>query len=461
MHRSMIVLVALVALSMILPGCRKPAKVILTKDQRSRIEENILKEPPAPKFPVNANFGDLIRLVGVDLSAEEIRGGQEMTITWYWECIKPVSGAWKVFVHLELPAGKRMVLDHIPVGELYPISQWQQGEIIRDVQTFVVDKDSKAGTATFWAGIFNEEIYQARGGGDRMTLKNKEDVKNDGDNRVNVARFAVQAATGQPAGKVPTLSAARIDGVVTIDGNLDEAFWSAAKPSNAFMNADGRPADPEKPVIVRAVYDAENLYISFMAADDSVETPYKNRDDELWNADVVEVYLDGGADGKDYLELQVSPANVVFDALFASHRKPDWKEASKWTMDGLVTAATVQGTLNAPGDDKGYTVEMKIPLAGIPGIGTVPPADGSTLRANFFRIDAKGGKVVGANAFSPASGDFHDLSKAGLIRFEGTGEPAVRIERRPPAALQKALEPASKQFKPVDGVVPNLPPTNP
>lgn len=397
-------------------GCRKPAKLVLTKDQRARIQENILAEAPKPKSPINANFGDNIRLLGVDLSAERVRPGETMSVTYYWECLREVPGEWKVFVHLEMPGGRRMVLDHHPVGELYPIANWKKGEIIRDIQRFVVAEDAKPGRATLWTGIFNEAIYREQGGGDRMEIRNPDQVPNDGDNRVRAADFLLISGGESAVTEAPVLVARR--GTVQVDGILDDSAWSVAERSVPFRSADGSEAPSDLSTIVMAAWDDTSLYLAFSVRDPAIETPYKDRDGELWNSDAVEVFLDPGADGKDYLEIQVSPANVVFDALFASHRSPDWTQARSFNLAGLRTAVKVTGTLNRTGDqDSGWDVEMAIPFADLPGLGKAPPDHESTLRANFFRIEARDGKVEGAQAFSPAAGDFHDLSKAGLIRF--------------------------------------------
>lgn len=432
-------LVAALSVATAAGGCRKPAKLVLTKDQRARIQENILAEAPAPKVPLNANFGDNIRLLGVDLSADRVRPGETMTATYYWECLRETPGEWKVFVHLELPAGKRMILDHHPVGELYPIANWKKGEIIRDVQRFTVAADTKPGPATLWTGLFNEAIYREQGGGDRMEIKNKDQVPNDGDNRVRAARFTVTAGGESAQAEAPVLVARRA--AIQVDGRLDDAAWAAASRSASFRNADGSDATPDLATTVMAAYDDAALYLAFSVRDPAVETPYKNRDEELWNSDAVEVFLDPGADGKDYLELQVSPANVVFDALFASHRTPDWPQARASNLAGLKTAVQVTGTLNRAGDqDSGWDVEVAIPFADLPGFGKTPPDPSSTLRANFFRIEARDGKVVGAQAFSPAAGDFHDLSKAGAIRFEAGAEAATAPATVSPAAVAPVLK---------------------
>lgn len=443
--------VVAVALALVAGGaCRKPAKVILTKDQRVRIDENILKEAPKPKVALDANFGDNVKLVGVDLSADRARAGDTLTITWYWQSLREVAGEWKVFVHLDLPGGKRMVLDHVPVGELYPVAQWKKGEIIRDVQKFTLDADAKGGQAVLWAGLFNEEIYRERGGGDRMVLVNKDKVANDGENRVRVAQFAVEAREGA-ARPAAILRAMKAQGPIVVDGKLDEADWIAANASQPFPAAGGGAADPKAATTIRATWDDKNLYFGFKVLDDNIETSYKNRDDELWNADDVEIYLDGLADGKDYIELQVSPANVVFDALFKSHRTPDWKDAKSFNIEGLQTAVVVNGTLNKAGDaDTGYDVEVAVPLAAVAGL-KVPPAPGDKLRVNFFRIEAKDGKVTGAHAFSPAGGDFHDLGRAGTLEFLGTPGQVIQkvVETAPAPAVANPptlkIDPATVQ----------------
>ncbi|NOZ00696.1 MAG: hypothetical protein GXP54_02245 [Deltaproteobacteria bacterium] len=422
-------------------GCRKPAKLILTKDQRVRIQENILKKAPKPKNALNADFDDKIRLIGVDLSKDRIRAGETLTITYYWECLKPVPGEWKVFVHLELPEGKRMILDHNPMGELYPIRIWKKGEIIRDIQRVAVDATSKSGLATLWVGLFNEAVYREQGGGDRMKLKNADKVPNDGSNRVRAARFQVIGKGAKTSGSGPVLKALKAKGAFNLDGRLNEPDWNAAMPSPPFQSASGGKANPGETTAVMASYDDDNLYIAFHVDDKSIENPRKKRDDELWKGDAVEVYLDAGADGKDYLEIQVSPANVVFDALFKSHRNPDWKEAAAYTVDGMKTAVTVNGTLNKAGDeDSSYVVEMAIPFKSIPGLKGGFPKAGSTIRANFFRIEARDGKVASAQAFSPAGGDFHDLNKAGVLKFMGT---AASLVRR--AAPVKTATPATEK----------------
>lgn len=448
-----VMMIALLAAVFVTAGaCHRPTKIVLTKDQRMRIQENILKEDPSPQFVVNANFGDKVTLMGVDLSTDEAVPDREMTITWYWKCTAEIKGDWKVFVHLELPGGKRMILDHVPMGELYPLEGWQPGEIVRDIQKYKLDKDTKPGTGLLWAGLFNIDVYREQGGGDRMTLNNPKDVENDGHNRVKVANFKVLDSKKLEK-KVPTANTPKVEGVApAVDGKIDDEAWKATTAVHLGM-ADGRPASAEQDTSVWSLVDDQYLYIAFSVKDDSIEATKSARDDELWTEDVVEVYLDGGSDFKDYIELQVSPANVVFDALFESHRKPEWKTACKYDIEGLKTATVVHGTINDDGADTGYDVEIAVPLIAIKDLGKLPLDGATTLRVNLFRIDADGGKVVSAQAFSPANGDFHNLDNAG--RFVIGNKPVVkagnielpRIQVSPTLMNHKKIEGESAKIR--------------
>jgi len=65
--------------------------------------------------------------------------------------------------------------------------------------------------------------------------------------------------------------------------------------------------------------------------------------------------------GQDYIELQVSPANVVFDALFKEHRTPDWHEAKAFDIEGLKTAGRKAAL--ALNKIDAMAVEQLLPLA--------------------------------------------------------------------------------------------------
>ena len=179
-------------------------------------------------------------------------------------------------------------------------------------------------------------------------------------------------------------------------------------------------AAPQDRTTAAVIYDENYLYIGFMVMDSDIHSKFTKRDDTIWKEDAVEVYLDPLGDWKDYIELQVSPANQVFDALFSSHRVPDWHEADKFNIPGLKTAVHINGTLNNSNDvDVGWDVEIAVPWKAMKGISSFPPKNGTRMTINFFRINYTKDRITGALAFTPAGGDFHNLDRAGELIFIG------------------------------------------
>ncbi|MCB9787573.1 MAG: carbohydrate-binding family 9-like protein [Deltaproteobacteria bacterium] len=447
MNGRSLVLVSLLAILLVVPGCKKPRKTVLSKDQREEIGSAILSEAPTPQIPINAVLDGKIRLIGADLSSATVKAGESFQVTWYWEALEDLGGSWKIFVHFEAP-GKRSVHDHQAVGELYPLSRWKKGEIIKDVQTIPVPKDFPAAVARLFVGVFDEAAWSERQANVRMTVTNKDEMKVplDNDGRIEGAKVTVttSGASAAPsraklaAAREPEreLTVARVEAAPTIDGKLDDPAWQTARPGTAFVQPGGGGVTPQRMTQVRAVWDDSALYVAFTVRDDDVWNDQTGRDATLWEQDVVEIYLDPGADGRDYVELQVSPTGEIFDAWFETHRTPAWPEAAKkLTLSGMQAKVEVDGSVNQRDDgvtDKGWNVEVAIPWKELPGIDGAP-APGTRWGANFYRIDVKSPAREGfMTAWSPAGGDFHNTSQFGRLVFAPAT--AGRASRANPAA---------------------------
>lgn len=428
-------LVGMAALMVASLGCKKPREFVLTKEQREQIQAHILTEVPKLDFTINADLDGHIRLLGARLSAKEVKAGGTFDITYYWESVKPLKGPWMVFVHMENPTPPdqtRRTFDHHPMGRLYPIRDWKPGEIIEDVQTIRLDAGFPDGMATIWVGVYNEQTWREQGKNDRLSVVNADEVPNDGQGRIRAAQIKVIGAKkGATKGSGRTYTVHKATGPITIDGKMDEEAWKVSRMTRSFVRPDATPLESRVQTRARLLWDDEYLYVAFAVRDDDIWNETKERDGKLWEQDVVEVYLDPGADGKDYVELQVSPANVIFDAWFDSHRKPDWPEAAKRLTLDLKTAVTAEGSVNARDDgesDRTWTVEMAIPFKGLPGVEG-PPKVGETWTLNLYRLDGKSAKQPASQgAWSPAGGDFHNLAGAGKLIFREVAgaTPALR-----------------------------------
>jgi hypothetical protein len=136
----------------------------------------------------------------------------------------------------------------------------------------------------------------------------------------------------------------------------------------------------------RALWTHAALAVRFDATDENPWHTFKERDDELWEEEVVEVFLDPSRRGVDYAEVEVSPANVVCDLLV---RTPWPKLASdcSWHWDGLESRVTrPRGEVS--GDWIATVVLPWHGLRAIPGASgsRLPPANGERWKFNVFRI---------------------------------------------------------------------------
>lgn len=207
--------------------------------------------------------------------------------------------------------------------------------------------------------------------------------------------------------QVPLVSAA-----ISIDGLLDEPAWKEAAGSGPLKQFDGK-AEARQATLVRVIRTEKALIFGFDCRDEDIRTPYQKRDDPLYLQEAVEVFIDMDADRRDYMEFEVSPSGVLFDAAFSGRR-----QGMDLSFNPAVLAATrIDGSLNQSTDrDAGWTAELAIPFSEMVGRGRRPPKAGDCWRANIFRLD-KNKTGSQSMAWQPTAGDFHDLNAFGRLCF--------------------------------------------
>ena len=394
-------------------ACRSPKKV-LTEHDKQQVKDSLLGEPPVgPEIvPVNVLFEDKVKLLSYSVDKQQAKPGDAIVMTLYWECLAPVEGDFKIFVHLDSTKARK-TFDHYAVGGLYPTSNWKKGEIIKDEMALQLDQGFPAGPAKLWLGFFDASAWKEQKQNVRLAVKDAGSIRADKSDRLLVTAFMIGDVDERRLKVKKTATAP------TIDGKLDEEGWQQALVNGgSFYATDGKPLPEGEAVTVGILWDDTNLYFGFKVTDKDIKTPYTERDSTLWSggkrgaSDVVEIFLDPDADGKDYLELQVSPARVIFDAIFPRYRSPAWQEASKVNL-AVQQAVALNGTLNDDQPDQGYVVEVAVPWKELPGVDGPPSAD-RLFRLNFFRLSNSG---TWAAAWSPVGNDFHDMALAGRVTF--------------------------------------------
>jgi len=402
-----------------------------TAEDMKLVKANILAAAPTPRFPVNADLEGKVTYLGLDVEPTTAVPGKELKLTHYWKSVASPGDGWRLFTHIEGPNHQGFInADHGPVGGKYPVSQWKPGDIIRDQQTITLPASWSHESVMVYVGLWR--------GPTRLTIKSG---PNDGSGRVLAATIPTKLP---PKPEIPRKRyvARRTDKPIKIDGKLDEAAWKDAPSTGPFVNTmSGGPADQSTEA--KLLWDDKFLYVGFENADTDVWSDLPKHDDKLWTEEAVELMIDADRNGKSYIELQIAPNGTVFDAYLPSYRKYEDSLDPKnkpFSWNSKVTSkVVVDGTLNKHGDtDKGWTVELALPLADVKGLETkaelphLPPTVGDTWRFNMFRMDLPQRKTQQASGWSPPLvGDFHVLDRFGDLVFGdekgGVTPPAVAV----------------------------------
>ncbi|HVZ72623.1 MAG TPA: carbohydrate-binding family 9-like protein [Polyangia bacterium] len=424
-------------------------------------KQNILATAPTPKYPVNADLDGKVVYLGLDVDPATVEPGKDVKLTHYWKLVAAPGDGWKTFTHLEGPNHQSFInADHAPVKGKYPVSAWKVGDIVRDEHTVRLPAGWASDTLNVYVGLWR--------GNDRMPITSgPKDTSSPP--RVIAASIPVKLPPRAIARKRYVVR--KLDKAPKIDGKLDDAAWKDVPSTGPFVNTmTGAPVDQKTEA--KLGWDNKFLYVAFQNDDSDVWSSLTKRDDKLWTQEADELMIDADGDGKTYVELQFAPNGNVFDTYLPTYRKYEdsidpKKKPYSWNSK-LTAKVAVDGTLNKREDkDKGWTVEIAIPLEDVKGLDKdskvkTPPAVGDVWRINMFRMDVPQGKPQQASGWSPPLvGDFHALDKFGEIVFAdekgstgaafppplaGKGIPSTLGAKKVAAAVQGAA-PAAKAKK--------------
>lgn len=346
--------------------------------------------------------GGAVTYLGSVLDPAHPKPGEQVQLRHYFRADGPVKGQWRFFMHVMDETTRQQIgnLDHEIQQGAAPLGTWPRGKIIEDVHGFQMPNIQ--GSLRLFLGFWNDAGRLAV---DTAALS-------DGDGRVLGPKIE-----GPPQAPLPEYVTVRAAKAPVIDGKLDDAVWQTAKEQPLTRSFDGGPVT--RKTTFRILYDDAFLYVAFRAEDPDVWGSLRNKDDSIYNEEVVEVFLDADADGKTYNELEVSPHNVNFDASFVS-RRSDLPEAMKWES-GMKTAVFVKGTLDDDSDtDEYWTAEMQIPIANLTAVPHLPPRPGDRWRFNAYRLEHLARRTnIEGQSFSPLFiGDFHALPRFAWLVFQ-------------------------------------------
>lgn len=163
----------------------------------------------------------------------------------------------------------------------------------------------------------------------------------------------------------------------------------------------------KEPTEVRACWTTEAWHIQFRCKDSYAIPHYENRDDPLYEQDVVEVFIDMSGEGRRYIEIEVSPFNVIFDAWIERAEDGRIEADTSWNMEQLGTSVVLE-------ESYGRIYELRLPW----GDFAPAPVEGTEWRVNLYRIDEQPDRTREYQAWGPTGKvNFHIPSHFGRMQF--------------------------------------------
>ena len=211
----------------------------------------------------------------------------------------------------------------------------------------------------------------------------------------------------------------KLQGPVTVDGDLSEPVWTKATVLSPFIQNDGSGPEREK-TVVRIWYDDTALYLGWTCADSDIQATFTARDSKFWEEEVVEFFVTSKTLER-YFELQWNPLGGVFDAIIdnkldqlgvSTNFTGDWN----FTAKGMKSAVKVKGTVgNANDKDVSWQVEVVVPFA---DLGEPVPKPAAVWRANFYRFNRAKDQSPELLSWSPTRfPSFHQPARFGYLEF--------------------------------------------
>jgi hypothetical protein len=118
-------------------------------------------EAPTPQIPLEVNFSDQARLVGLDLPQTQVKAGGSLPLTLYWQALAPLDQSWTVFVHLLDEQGKIVSQqDQIPGAGQFPTTSWLPQEYLVDFYNLLIPAGTPPGQEVYRLEI---GLYDANG----------------------------------------------------------------------------------------------------------------------------------------------------------------------------------------------------------------------------------------------------------------------------------------------------------
>jgi hypothetical protein len=120
------------------------------------LQPSLLSDLPNPQ---QINFGNMIELIGYDISTLNPASGDTLELTLYWRALQPLERDYVVFANILDPQTftKYAESNAMPVQWTRPTSTWTVGEIVEDVHTLTVVENVAEGVFPIEIGLYLQQ----------------------------------------------------------------------------------------------------------------------------------------------------------------------------------------------------------------------------------------------------------------------------------------------------------------
>jgi len=169
----------------------------------------------------------------------------------------------------------------------------------------------------------------------------------------------------------------------------------------------------------KVLYSVTGIYFLFYCGDEKLTTTMKDDNLNLWEEDVVEVFLWTSEDFPVYFEYEISPMDFELPIIVPNY-KGRFLGWLPWNYGGdkrVIHATSVAGGEKKSGANvKAWIAEFFIPFKLLNPLPQVPPASGTRWRANMYRIDYD--KGAAHFSWQKTAMSFHEYNSFGTFVFE-------------------------------------------
>ena len=203
----------------------------------------------------------------------------------------------------------------------------------------------------------------------------------------------------------------------TISGKGDNPEWYKSQWITLTKIDDG---GKENTTRFRILYSSTGLYVFFTGDDGKITSDFKNDFENLFKADVFEVFFHPNPAEGIYFEYEVSPLDkeLVLLILNMNGKFGSWMPWHYENKNKVVKKVSVAGGKMEPGAAiQSWSAELFFPYQLLIPLKNVPPLPGTKWNANFCRLDYDSGQMI-KWSWSPIAVSFHEFNKYLSIQFE-------------------------------------------